>query len=102
LHIVTIFCQEYSSVSTIAGLHYIFEAKNNKIQTCFWMSILALNVVLSLYWSAAMYIDWKKNAVVTTIATSALDIKNIDFPSVTFCSTGFYAYGIDVACYKPL
>jgi len=75
-------------------LHYIFEGK--QIQSCFWIIILAFNVALSLYWSIAMYNDWQQNPTLTTVVTSALDIKDIEFPSVTICPNGVYHNGVSV------
>jgi hypothetical protein len=41
-----------------------------------------------------MYIDWDENPVLTTVETSALDVKEIPFPAVTICSNGYYQPGI--------
>jgi hypothetical protein len=75
-------------------LHFIFDG--NQRQSFFWLAILVFNVVFSIYWSTAMYNDWQQNMILTTVATSALEIRNIDFPSVTFCLNGFYPRGIQV------
>jgi len=47
-----------------------------------------------------MYNDWQKNPILTTVAASALDIKNISFPAVTLCSNGVYQKGIEVVTVK--
>ncbi len=78
----------------------MFDTKKNPIQCCFWTLVFALNVALSLYWSVAMYSDWQQNAVITKIVTSALDIKEIDFPSVTFCSNGLNEGALKVTLLK--
>jgi len=48
-----------------------------------------LAILLSFYWSFVLFSDWQANPIQTTIATSAMDIKNVPFPSVTICSHGF-------------
>ena len=60
----------------------------------FWITILVLATLLSLYWSIVLFIDWQGNPVQTTVVTSALDIKEVPFPSVTICHDGYYYDGI--------
>ena len=43
---------------------------------------------IGVLWSVQMYNDWKANQVLTTIKTIAHSVKDIEFPSVTFCSKG--------------
>ena len=83
------FWQEYASISTVAGLHFIFEPKFNQWQKCVWAIVLFMLVILSLYWSVWIYVDWRLNPVQTTVVTAALDIRKIPFPSVTICQNGF-------------
>ena len=60
----------------------------------FWITILVLATLLSLYWSIVLFIDWQGYPVQTTVVTSALDIKEVPFPSVTICHDGYYYDGI--------
>jgi len=75
-------------------LHYIFEG--NIKQSYLWITILAFNVALSLYWSTAMYNDWHQNPTLTTVVTSAFGNIDIDFPSITICPNGIYNLGVSV------
>ena len=43
---------------------------------------------IGVLWSVQMYNDWQGNPVLTTIKTIAHAVKDIEFPSVTFCSQG--------------
>ena len=46
-------------------------------------------MILGVYWSVWLYMDWEMNPVYTTVVTSALDVRKIPFPSVTICQNGF-------------
>ena len=41
-----------------------------------------------IYSSILMFLNWQDNQVLTTIQTTANSVKNVQFPSVTFCTSG--------------
>ena len=41
--------------------------------------------MVSINWSYEAYIDWSKNPILTTIATTGLPISTIEFPAITIC-----------------
>ena len=43
---------------------------------------------LSLFMIIEAYNNWKDNPVLTTIRTTSLPIKDIEFPSITICGIG--------------
>ena len=45
-------------------------------------------LALGIYWSVILYQDWRGQQVLTTIATTAYPVNQIEFPAVTFCSPG--------------
>ncbi len=94
LTLYSIVLQDYSTVSTIAGFHFIFEPNLSCQHKCFWITILVLATLLSFYWSFVLFIDWQANPAQTTVVTSALDIKEVPFPSVTICHNGYYHEGL--------
>jgi len=63
----------------------------------FWIIALAFNAGLSFYWSVNMYKDWQQNPTMTTLVTSASDIKDLNFPAVTICPRGIF-HGVYVRC----
>ena len=52
------------------------------------MASVLMMLSLGLYFSALMYLDWQDQQVFTKIQTSAHLLKDIEFPSVTFCNRG--------------
>ena len=43
-------------------------------------------LALGIYWSVEIYSDWKYQQVLTTAATTALQVGEIEFPAVTICT----------------
>jgi hypothetical protein len=80
--------QEYSEYSTIQGVLYIFQINQSQVGRIFWSLIIFAMLLLGTYWSVLAYSDWQSNPVLTTVKTSALPIKEIEFPAVTICSQG--------------
>ena len=52
------------------------------------MASVLMMLSLGIYFSAVMYLDWQDQQVFTKIQTSAHLLKDIEFPSVTFCNRG--------------
>ena len=62
--------QQYSTKSTIAGLHYAFEPKQSKIVNILWLLAIIVLTVLGAYFSIQSYIDWDNEPVVTTVTST--------------------------------
>ena len=62
--------QEYSEISTIAGLVYIFMPDQRFAGRFFWTLLIILMLILGLYWSLFLYNNWDDNPVTTTVATT--------------------------------
>jgi hypothetical protein len=80
--------QDYSEYSTIQGVIYIFQTNQTQVGKVFWSMVIVTMLALGTYWSVCAYQDWQDNPVMTTIKTSALSIKEINFPAVTICGQG--------------
>ena len=80
--------KDYSEYSTIQGVVYIFQTNQTQIGKFFWSLVIIAMLALGTYWSVSAYQDWQDNPVMTTIKTSALSIKEINFPAVTICGQG--------------
>jgi hypothetical protein len=78
----------YSEYSTIQGLGYIVYSKQTLLGKTFWIFAFLFMLSIGVFWSVQMFTDWRSNQVLTTIKTTARSVKDIDFPSVTFCSQG--------------
>jgi hypothetical protein len=83
--------KDYSEYSTIQGVIYIFQTNQTQIGKVFWSMVIIAMLALGTYWSVCAYQDWLNNPVMTTIKTSALSIKEINFPAVTICGQGMNA-----------
>jgi hypothetical protein len=63
---------EYTQVSTIAGLHYAFKAKQSLMGRVIWIIAVAILTFLGFWLSLQNYVQWKKDPVLTTITTTGL------------------------------
>lgn len=43
---------------------------------------------LAVYWCVQAYIDWQDSPILTTVATTGREVKNIAFPAITICGLG--------------
>ena len=80
--------KEYAEISTIQGLAYIVKENQTLSGKVYWLLTVLFMLVLASYWTTGMYTDWQANLVLTTISSIGKSVKNIEFPSVTFCSQG--------------
>ena len=71
--------QDYSEYSTIQGFIYIFFAYQTSFGKIFWILVVILMSILGLYWCIKAYIDWQDKPVLTTITTTAYDIRGVKF-----------------------
>jgi hypothetical protein len=61
---------EYTQVSTIAGLHYAFKAKQSLMGRVIWIIAVAILTFLGFWLSLQNYVQWKQDPVLTTITTT--------------------------------
>lgn len=92
--------KDYSEYSTIQGVIYLFQSGQTQCGKLFWSLVVLAMLILGTYWSGTAYNDWVTNPVLTTVKTSALKIKNIDFPAITICGQGVYANILQAGWFK--
>ena len=80
--------QEYSEYSTVQGVVYILQRHQTVFGKIFWMLVVFLMILLSIYWSAEAYNSWQDSPVITTVQTSAYPLKDLEYPAVTVCGQG--------------
>ncbi len=73
--------KEYSEYSSIAGLLYVFMPDQTLAGKLFWIIIIILMLILGTYWSLSIYRDWDNQPVITTVASTALPVSNVEFPA---------------------
>ncbi len=62
--------QQYTSQSTIAGLHYAFEPKQSKLVNFLWFVAIVILTILGTYLSVKNYMDWDNGPVMTTVTST--------------------------------
>ena len=80
--------KDYSEYSTIQGVIYLFQSSQTQCGKAFWMLVIVAMLILGTYWSVSAYSDWIDSPVLTTVKTTALNVKQIDFPAITICGQG--------------
>jgi hypothetical protein len=84
--------RNYSEISTIQGIVYIFQSGQSIIGRLFWILVVVLMTSLATYWSLQAYWEWEEFPVLTSLKTPALAVKEIEFP-------GENDYNGDTLCY---
>ena len=108
---------EYSGVSSLHGIHYIFESgRKLYISKVIWLLVVLVFTGLGIIWSIEaglvtyMYIlklkkrrqgnfsyipsifqayeDWQSHPTINHLQTTGLPLSDIDFPSITICGQG--------------
>ena len=78
----------YGRASTIHGVFYVFEQGRWAVERVCWVIILIIAICLAVWWSLVAYGRWQDDPITITMATNALPIQNIPFPSITICPQG--------------
>ena len=84
----TVNFKNFAESVTIQGVSYIFSSNTTFCGKIFWIASVLIMLSLGIYFSTLMYLDWQDQQVFTKIETSARLLKDIEFPSVTFCNRG--------------
>ncbi len=97
---------DYADNASAHGVYYIFEKDVILIsryisypqpsfignQICalriFWALLTLGLATLAIYWIVKAYNQWQENKVLTTVYTTGLPIKEIEFPAITICGLG--------------
>ena len=61
------FFQDYSKVSTIGGVVYIFRNDLKIWKRLFWLFVLILACTVGIYWSVTVLFNWKSDQVLVTV-----------------------------------
>jgi hypothetical protein len=82
------FLKDYAEHASVQGLIYLTFPYQTLLGKAYWIFTLLFMLSLGIYWSVILYRDWRGQQVLTTIATTALPVNQIEFPAITFCSPG--------------
>jgi hypothetical protein len=78
----------YSKYTKIHGVYYVFKTNSSHLRKGFWILVLLLMLFMTSKWSIKMYQGWEDQPVLTTLATTALPVKLVEFPAFTICGQG--------------
>ena len=78
----------YGRVSTVHGVFYVFEQGRWAVERVAWIIVLFVAIFLAVWWSLVAYGRWQDDPITITMATNALPIQKIPFPSITICPQG--------------
>ena len=79
---------EFSEVSTTHGIYYVFERKFGKLSQLFWFLVCAGLIAIAVILILNAYRGWKKNPVITSVKTTGLPVRDLQFPAITICGLG--------------
>ena len=80
--------QEFSEISTVHGLGYIFSTSLPIADRLLWALLVLVSLALASYWSVASYNTWQEELTITTLKDAAMPVERISFPAVTICGSG--------------
>ena len=78
----------YGRVSTVHGVFYVFEQGRWAVERVAWILIIFVAIFLAVWWSLVAYGRWQDDPITITMATNALPIQKVPFPSITICPQG--------------
>ena len=78
----------YGRVSTVHGVFYVFEQGRWAVERVAWTIVLFVAIFLAVWWSLVAYGRWQDDPITITMATNALPIQKVPFPSITICPQG--------------
>ena len=80
--------REYSEVSTVHGVNYVFSKSLPLPDRLLWTLLTSVALFGASYWSVTAYNNWQKNLVTTTLKDAAMPVTSLNFSGVTICTSG--------------
>ena len=96
---VTETISEFAESTTIHGFAYLADKKHSWWRAV-WMIVVVLALALCLHTFTKLFKDWQDEPVITTLATVAQPIDEIEFPAVTICPQGSNHELLNSALYR--
>ena len=80
--------QEFAKITTIHGVAYVFDRAIKSIDKLLWFLIVCFGASVAVYMSLDAWKTWKDAPVLTSVSSTGLPLRKIDFPAITICSQG--------------
>ena len=79
---------EFASSTTIHGIAYVFDKAIKAIDHVLWFFIVCFGTGIAIYMSFDAWNTWKDAPVLTSVSSTGLPLRKINFPAITICSQG--------------
>ena len=79
---------EFASSTTIHGIAYIFDRALKVLDNILWFLVVCFGAGVAIYMSLDAWNTWKDAPVLTSVSSTGLPLRKIDFPAITICSQG--------------
>ena len=79
---------EFASSTTIHGIAYIFDRALKVLDKVLWFLVVCFGAGVAIYMSLDAWNTWKDAPVLTSVSSTGLPLRKIDFPAITICSQG--------------
>ena len=79
---------EFASSTTIHGISYVFDRAIKAIDHVLWLLVVCFGAGVAVYMSLDAWNTWKEAPVLTSVSSTGLPLRKIDFPAITICSQG--------------
>ena len=99
---VKITAVEYSEVATTHGIYYVFEHKFGSLSRILWALICTALLCVGIILILNAYNTWQDNPVITSVKTTGLPIRKLEFPAVTFCGLGMIESALQESIYRQM
>ena len=79
---------EFAESTTIHGIAYVFDRAIKGLDNILWLLVVCFGAGVAVYMSLDAWNTWKDAPVLTSVSSTGLPLRNIEFPAITICSQG--------------
>ena len=79
---------EFAESTTIHGIAYVFDRAIKGLDNILWFLVVCFGAGVAVYMSLDAWNTWKDAPVLTSVSSTGLPLRNIEFPAITICSQG--------------
>ena len=79
---------EFAESTTIHGIAYVFDRAIKGLDNTLWFLVVCFGAGVAVYMSLDAWNTWKDAPVLTSVSSTGLPLRKIEFPAITICSQG--------------
>ena len=87
--------EKFSETTSIHGIGHVFDSGSKVLDKFLWLFVTIFAASVAIYMSLNTWHTWNSSPILTTVSSTGLPIKNIEFPAITICSQGLIKEVID-------